>query len=61
MTTPAEERAARARLRRSAHAIGVGFAVFVFFAVFGIVGDVNLLYALMAAAGLGVGVWLGAL
>ena len=52
---------ARARLRRLAHAIGIGFAVFTFLAIFSITGDLDILYALMAAAGLGASVWLAAL
>ncbi|HVZ67875.1 MAG TPA: hypothetical protein VG891_00305 [Rhizomicrobium sp.] len=61
MTPDAEHSAARGRLRRIAHIIGIGFAAFVFLAVFSITGDVDLLYALVAAAGLGIAVWLGAL
>jgi hypothetical protein len=51
----------RVRLRRIAHAIGIGFAVFTCLAVFIVIGDADLVFALMGAAGLSAGIWLAAL
>lgn len=51
----------RTRLRRIAHAIGIGFAVFACLAVFIVVGDADLIFALMGAAALSVCIWLAAL
>lgn len=56
-----EQQIAKRRLRHIAHIIGIAFAIFVYLAVFVITGDMDLVYALIAAAGLGLAVWLVAL
>lgn len=61
IVTSDEQQIAKRRLRHIAHIIGIAFAIFVYLAVFLITGDVDLVYALIAAAGLGLTVWLLAL
>lgn len=58
VVTLEEQQSAKRRLRHIAHIIGIAFAIFVYLAVFVITGDVDLVYALIAAAGLGLAVWL---
>lgn len=61
IVTPEEQQNAKRRLRHIAHVIGIGFAIFVYLTMFIITGDVDLAYALIAAGGFGLAVWLVAL